>query len=372
MEQAGPLGGGHVLADLGGHEAGQLGHLDGVVVHVLAVAGAVLHAADELDELGVQAHDVGLQHGPLALGFDGGVHFPFGGLHHLLDAGGVDAAVQDELFQGQPGDLPADGVKAGHGDGLRGVVDDEVHAGEGFQGADVPAFPADDPPFHLVVGQGDHRDGDLGHMVGGAPLDGQAHDLLGLGVGLLLEAGLDLFDLHGGLVGDLGLQFGDEVFLGLLGGVAGDPFQGFHLLGLEFGHLDAGLLQVGQAGGVGFLLPLHVFQLPLQGLFLLLETAFLLLQFGAAFLGFSLVVGFFCQDFLLGFHQGFPFFALGALDGLVDDAFGLFLGADDLLFRHFLAVEDAHGDPYHKRDDEGDHADQDIGQHIVGTHLPFY
>ena len=202
VEQAGPLGGGHILPNLGGHKAGQLGHFDGVVVHVLSVAGAVLHATDELDELGVQ-------HGALALGLDGGVHLPLGDFHHLLNAGGVDSAVQDELFQGQPGDLPANWIEAGDGDGLRGVVDDEVHAGEGLQGADIPALPADDPALHLVVGQGHHGHGGLGHVVCGTSLDGQPHDLLGFRVGLLLEAGLHFFDFHGGLVGDLGLQLGD-------------------------------------------------------------------------------------------------------------------------------------------------------------------
>ena len=54
-----------------------------------------------------------------------------------------------------------------------------------------------------------------------------------------------------------------------------------------------------------------------------------------------------------------------------DDALGLFLGAEDFLFRHFLAVQDAQGNPYHKRDNKYDHASQDIGQHIVGTHLHF-
>ena len=72
------------------------------------------------------------------------------------------------------------------------VVDDEVHAGQGLQGADVAALTADDPALHLVVGQGDHRHGGLGHMVGGTALDGQGDDLPGLGVRLVLEAGLDL------------------------------------------------------------------------------------------------------------------------------------------------------------------------------------
>ena len=114
-------------------------------------------------------------------------------------------------------------------DGLRGVVDDQIHAGEVFQSTDVPAFPADDPALHLVIGQGHHRHGGLGHVVGGIALNGQGNDLTGLGVRLVLKAGLDLLDLHGRLMGDLGLQLGDEIVLGLLGGKAGDALQHFHL-----------------------------------------------------------------------------------------------------------------------------------------------
>ena len=67
VEQAGPLGFGDVGADLGGQQPGHVGHLNGVVEHVLAVAGAVAHPAQQLDQLGVQAVDVGLKDGPLTL-----------------------------------------------------------------------------------------------------------------------------------------------------------------------------------------------------------------------------------------------------------------------------------------------------------------
>ena len=208
-------------------------------------------------------------------------------------------------------------------------------------------------------------------MVGGAALDGQANDLLGLGVGLFLEAGFDLLDLHGRLVGDFGLQLGDQVGLGLLCGVAGDPFQCLHLFCLELGHLGSGFLQVCQAGVVGFLLALHVLQLAFQSFLLLLETAFLLLLFGASFFDFAFKVGSFSKDLFLGLDQGFPLFAFSAFDGLVDDPLGLLLSAYDFFFRNLLAVEHARGDTYHKRDHECDHAGQDIGQHSVGTHLHF-
>ena len=344
---------------------------DGVVEHVLAVAGAVAHPAQELHQLRVQAVDVGLKDGALALGLDGGVHLPLGLLHHLLDAGGVDAAVQDQLLQGQPGDLPADGVKAGDGDGLRRVVDDQVHPGQGLQGADVAALAADDAALHLVVGQGDHRHRGLGHMVGGAALDGQRDDLPGLGVRLVLEPGLDLLDLHGGLVGHVGLQLVKQVGLGLLGGKAGDLLQLGHLLLLELFGLRLGGLQLGETVGQMLFLLLHVLRLAVQVLFLLLQPALLLLQVGAALFLFLFVLVAGLQDLLLGLDHGLPLLVLCALIRLVDDLLGLVSGGVQILLRLLPLPQNAEHVHQHSTHQKADDSSDDI-LHVGCLHLQKY
>ena len=221
------------------------------------------------------------------------------------------------------------------------------------------ALAADDAALHLVVGQGHHGDGGLGHMVGGAALDGPRDEFPGDGVGLFLVVGLNLLDLHGGLVGDVGLQLGDEVVLGLLGGEAGDALQHFHLGLFDGGDLLPGLFQLAEPPGEGLLFLLDVVGLAVQGLLLLLETALLLLEVGAALLDlfFVLVAG--LQDFLLGLHQCLALLALGAFDGLVDDAFCLFLGAADLLFGNVLPVLVTQDKKYNCRNCEADNADND-------------
>ena len=70
VQQAGALGGGDVHAELGGQETSDVGDLDGVVEDVLPVAGAVLLAAQELDELRVEVVDARLVRGALALLLD--------------------------------------------------------------------------------------------------------------------------------------------------------------------------------------------------------------------------------------------------------------------------------------------------------------
>ena len=58
VQKTGALGKLYVGAELGGHNAGQMADLDGVLEHVLTVAGAIAHAAQELDQLAMDAvHD---------------------------------------------------------------------------------------------------------------------------------------------------------------------------------------------------------------------------------------------------------------------------------------------------------------------------
>ena len=58
------------------------------------------------------------------------------------------------------------------------VVDDQVDAGGGLEGADVAALAADDAPLHVVVGEVHDRHRALDDVVGGDPLDGQRDDPL--------------------------------------------------------------------------------------------------------------------------------------------------------------------------------------------------
>ena len=330
-----------------------------MVEHVLPVAGAVVLAAQQLDQLRVQAVYVGLEHGALPLGADGGVHLPLGLLHHLLDTGGVDAPVQNELFQRQPGDLPAHRVEAGHGDGLRGVVDDQVHPGHGLQCADIAALPADDAPLHLVVGQGHHGHGGLRHMVGGAALDGQGDLLPGVGLRLLLEAGLDLLELQGLLVGHVVPQLVDEVALGLLHRQAGDALQQLQLAVLQLVQLLLFRLQLGDAGVDVLFLALQVFQLAVQVLLLGVQAVLLALDLIAAVLDLLVELAAGLQDFLLGLHGGLALFVFGGLDGVVDDPAGLLLGGADLPLGVGLAALVADHRPGHETGQAGGHRDDD-------------
>ena len=340
VQQTGPLGHVHIHAQLGGQQPRDVGHFDGVVQHVLAVAGAVSHAAQQLDDLRVQAMDIGLEHGPLTLGLDDGVDLFLGLGYHFLNAGGVDAAVLNQLLQSQTGHLAADRVKAGDGDGFGGIVNDQVAAGEGFDAADIAAFAADDAALHLVVGEGYDGDGDLAGVISGAALNGGGDDLPGAGICFFLVLGLDLLDLQGHLVGHIVPDVGDQVGLGFLNGEAGDFLQHFQLALLDQSDLLLLRLYCGDLVAEGVVLLLNGIQLPVQVFFLLLQAALLLLQLGAALLYFPLVLRAAFVYFFLCLYESLSLLALCAFYRLIDDALGLFLGAGDLPLSHLLTVVD--------------------------------
>ena len=180
VEQAHALGELHVGLDLGRHHPRQPRDLLGVLQAVLAVGGAELHPADQLDQLGMQPVHAHLEAGLLALLLEVLLHLLLDLLDDLLDPGRMDAAVGQELLERAARDLAAVGIVGGDEHGLRGVVDDEVDARVQLERPDVAAFAADDAALHVVGRQVDHRDRGLDRVVGRQPLDGRGQDFLGL------------------------------------------------------------------------------------------------------------------------------------------------------------------------------------------------
>ena len=88
-------------------------------------------------------------------------------------------------------DLAADGIERREHDRLRGVVDDEVDAGQVLERADVPPLPTDDPPLHVIAGELDERDRGLRRVARRHPLQRVGDEVPGtplrLGAGLFLD-----------------------------------------------------------------------------------------------------------------------------------------------------------------------------------------
>ena len=224
-------------------------------------------------------------------------------------------------------------------DGLRGVVDDQIDAGGGFEGADVAALAADDAALHVVVGQRHHGDGGLRHVVGGALLYGQGDDVACLLVGLLPGLGLHLAHHHGGVVVGVLLDAVHQDLLGLVGGHAGDAFQlgllaVVHLLGLGLEALGFAILVVQR------LLPgLQVVKLLVKLLFALVHPALQPRHLVAAVTNFFIKLRLQADDLFFGLQDGFLFLFLRLVGGFLQHVGDEFLGLPDLLFHAVLAVE---------------------------------
>ena len=337
MQQTGTAGQRDVHAHLACQQAGQPGHLHAVGQSILAEAGAVLQAADELDEVGVQAMDAKLHHGLLALALHLQFQIVAALLHRFLDAGGVDAAVADQAFQGHAGHFAAGLVEGGQGDGLRGIVDDEVHTGGRFQRTDVAALAADDAALHLIAGQRHHADGGLAAMVGCTAGNGLPDEVAGQIVAVLLQVGLVGCHTDGLFVGQFLVHLVQQHFAGVFLAQTGQRFQPLHLFGADGVHL--------RQMGVGFLVLLlqlfffflQSFGLAVQSCFLLVDAVLLTGDLSAALLdllvGFRLLgvhLRFQAEGLVLCFQNSFFSFLVCGLDRFVHQPGRLGFGAADL------------------------------------------
>ncbi len=172
----------------------------------------------------------------------------------------MDAPVGDQAFEGKPGNLAAHRVERRNRHGLGGVVDDDVDAGDGLEGADVAAVPADDAALHVVGRQGDHGHGGLGDDLGGEPLNGRGEDAAGAAIGLFPSLDLEVAHQDHRLAARLVLHLGEQLGLGGPRVEAGDALErrarfllDFLDLGPQVGDLplplDQELLPGGEVGG---------------------------------------------------------------------------------------------------------------------------
>gem|GEM_PF-5644424 len=134
----------------------------------------------------------------------------------------MDAAVLNEGREGLPGDFPADGIKPAEEDGVRGLVDEQGNPGHRFKGADVAALAPDDPPLHLLVGNGQGGRGLLAERAGRDPLHGGEEGQLGPLLQLVFRDVEELVAHLLEILVRLGPQVFHEGFPGLRGRQLGD------------------------------------------------------------------------------------------------------------------------------------------------------
>ena len=150
VKQAGALGGNGIEAKLGGHNAAEIGDLERVVQDVLPERRAETQTTKRANELGVQVMNADIEGRLLSSLLNLLVDLLFRLGVHLLDTRRMDATVCNEVFHGDATDLATNGIEAGDGNALGGIVNQKVNAGELLEGADVSTFASDDAALKIV------------------------------------------------------------------------------------------------------------------------------------------------------------------------------------------------------------------------------
>ena len=173
VQQAAAAGQVAVQADLFGHHAGEERHFDRVPQHVLAVAGAEVQPAEQVDRPSRAGRGRRLPARPPRRASGCAARSPSAFRRRSpRSARGWMRPSAISLLSDMPGDLAADRVEAADDHHAGRVVDDHVDAGGLLEGADVAPFAADDPALHFVAGDVDGAGGGLGRVGGGVALHG--------------------------------------------------------------------------------------------------------------------------------------------------------------------------------------------------------
>src|SRR4029077_10882695 len=168
--------------------------------------------------------------------------------------------------------LAGDRVEPADDDGLRGVVDDEVDSRGLLKGADVAPLLADDAALELVRRQRQHRDRDLGGLVGGDALDRLRDDLPGAPLALVASAKFGLPHLAGNLVAQLLLDLRHQDSRSLLARHVRDALKLLLLLAIGLLELRPDLVERLLPVAELTLATAEVLGLPIEVLFLLEQT----------------------------------------------------------------------------------------------------
>ena len=221
VQKSGALSDLGIEAEFGSHYSTDISDLTGVLKQVLSVGAAILHTAYHAHEFKIQAVYAQVDTCALA-GFQDFFFQLFAHLgHNFLDTGGMYAAVDDQLVQGEPRHLAAHRIESTDEDGIGCVVNHNFYSGRCFEGTYITAFASDDASFHLVVVDRESSNGILYGSLGGSALYSVDNYSLGLfcsiqpglvhglvDVGLSLGAGLSLHVLNKHIFGLLGTHAG--------------------------------------------------------------------------------------------------------------------------------------------------------------------
>ena len=305
VQEACPFGQFHIGPHFAGHNACKVGCINTVLQHILSIACPVFQTAQDFYQFRIHAPDTAL-HNSLFTGFaDSLIHIFLCLGHHFFNPCRMDSSILHKAFQCQPCHLTADRIEAGKNDRFRRIINDQIHTGQGFNGPDITAFPADNAAFHFFIRKGNDGNRGFGNRIRRIPLNGGSDDFPGLGICCILGFFHSTADADRLFMGQLFIHSGQDHISGLIAGKLGNFFQFFLLLFIETIQLFLlGLYLVFLFVQLGFPL-FQVAASPVQIIFLLHKTLFVLLQFITALFVFLFHIFTKFVDFFTGLYNGF-------------------------------------------------------------------
>ena len=146
---------------------------------ILTVAGSEFHFTQKSYNFRMKTVNTCFQSGIFAFLLHLIVHFLLCLLNRLFDSCRMNTTIHNQLLKSNPRNLSANRVKTGNHNCLRGIVNNQIYAGQCLQRTDISSFSTDDSALHLIIRKLYDRNGGFRNMVGGTALDGIDHDFLG-------------------------------------------------------------------------------------------------------------------------------------------------------------------------------------------------
>ena len=230
--------------------------------------------------------------------------------YHFLNAGRMDTTIIDEFFEGHTGHFPTNRIESGNDDRFRRIVDDEINPSEGFQRTDIAAFAANDPAFHLIVGERNNSDRRFSNLIGSTALDSKGNNFPCLGLSCIAGFLFHVLDEFGLIVLDFFLDTVKQFLFGFVTGQSRNSFEFPYLFGIKGIDTFLGFAQTVALFQKFFFLFLIGIHLAVDIFFLLDEAAFALGQFCPALLVFPFHIRTHTMDFFLGFNKKFLLFGI--------------------------------------------------------------
>ena len=317
--------------------------------HVLTVACAVLEPSEQLDKLGRQPVNAGLECRLLARLLDRRVNLALRLLDHLLDARRMDASVGDQLLKRNARDLAAYRIESGKRDRLGRVVDYQIDSRESFYRADVSSLASDDASLHVLARERNDGNRGLRNVIRRASLYRQRYDIAGAALRLVLEIRLQLGKLHCLLVTYLRRELFHKLRFRLLGGHAGDLLKLFLLLCNKLFDAFVQFFVLAYLLCELLFLFLEIVTLAVERFFLCGNAAFLMGKLVASVLDFAVEVVLCLKDFFLRFDQSLFFLCFRCLNSVFKNFFSLFFRGTDFRLGNATAVSNSDKNTQRKR-----------------------